>query len=893
MADSYIVDIVDATNPVLCGGKASGLAHLARAGFAVPSAICLTTEFYRRWLQGSGISPQLTEMIGDSAALTTDARREILRDMRRRIEAASMPGDLADALREGIADLKADWRGALTVRSSAVHEDDGAASHAGIHASFVVTRPDSPPIIAAIKRCLASLWTEQAWTYRDRLGMPHAEAAMAVVVQRFIDADRSGVAFSADPLIDDRATVVIEAGFGTGSALVSGKITPDEYRVTFVEGMPARVRWRPGRHEAVTKWRNGHETALRRDHTRRDQPVLTETQALELARLVKAVERAFEASVDVEWVYDSRVFWAVQARPITVHGARRAKAPSTETKWTRANLKEVFPDLPSPLALSYLAVSLNSMFKSYHASQGYALPSHARLVSVFRGRPYLNLTLMQHMTIERGGDPAIVSRLFGGTEAPGQTSTAPATPRSPGIRNSARLVREMLATFFRTPYRGRRLFRIIGREAATLRGVPLDRLDDRALIAHLEHFGETLLHERTVCRLHEVVSAQSRAYMVLEQILAAWIGPDSETLMKRLMTGLGTLPNVRMTYNLMALGVLAAGDARALSFFAGELSHDAVREYEAALAGTQLLAGFQTFLREFGHRGPYESDVMSARFAEDPAPLLRLIQLYIRAGAVDPAGHAAERFLVRQSATDEVRQALREGRGRLAFGARWIVFSIVCDSLQRLLALRDECRHVTTFMVAHLRRVALEIGRRAVRGGLLARPDDVFFIKWEELPRILLERHRDWRGLALGRRRERERHERLEAPDLLGSEGAADDVAGTPSDWLEDEILGFGVSPGTVTGSVKVLRSGDKIRHLSGEIVVFPAIEPTLAPLFPLVGGMVAEMGGLLSHAAILAREYGLPAVVSVRNATRRLRDGDRVELNGTTGRIRVLKRAG
>jgi pyruvate,water dikinase len=284
---------------------------------------------------------------------------------------------------------------------------------------------------------------------------------------------------------------------------------------------------------------------------------------------------------------------------------------------------------------------------------------------------------------------------------------------------------------------------------------------------------------------------------------------------------------------------------------------------------------------------------MSARFAEDPAPLLRLIQLYIRAGAVDPARHAAERFLVRQSATDEVRQALREGRGRLAFGARWIVFSIVCDSLQRLLALRDECRHVTTFMVAHLRRVALEIGSRAVRGGLLARPDDVFFIKWEELPRILLERHRDWRGLALGRRRERERHERLEAPDLLGSEGAADDVAGTPSDWLEDEILGFGVSPGTVTGSVKVLRSGDKIRHLSGEIVVFPAIEPTLAPLFPLVGGMVAEMGGLLSHAAILAREYGLPAVVSVRNATRRLRDGDRVELNGTTGRIRVLKRAG
>ena len=166
MPDTYFVDVVDATNRTLCGGKASGLAHLERAGFAVPAAICLTTEFYRRWLQGSGISPRLTEMIGDSAALTPAARREILRDMRRRIEAASMPDDLAAVLREQIADLRADWAGALSVRSSAVHEDHEGASHAGIHASFVVAGLDARPVIAAIKRCLASLWTERAWTVR-------------------------------------------------------------------------------------------------------------------------------------------------------------------------------------------------------------------------------------------------------------------------------------------------------------------------------------------------------------------------------------------------------------------------------------------------------------------------------------------------------------------------------------------------------------------------------------------------------------------------------------------------------------------------------------------------------------------------------------------------------
>jgi phosphohistidine swiveling domain-containing protein len=212
---------------------------------------------------------------------------------------------------------------------------------------------------------------------------------------------------------------------------------------------------------------------------------------------------------------------------------------------------------------------------------------------------------------------------------------------------------------------------------------------------------------------------------------------------------------------------------------------------------------------------------------------------------------------------------------------------IVCGALQRLLALRDECRHVTTMLVAHLRRLTLEIGTRAAAAGLLARREDAFFVTWDELPRVLAEPGRDWRGLALLRRRERERHARLEGPDLLAGDTALEPAAASSG----EDLVGLGVSPGRVTGTVRVLRSIEGVERLAGEIVVFPTIEPTLTPVFPLVGGLIAEMGGLLSHAAILAREYGLPAVVNVRDATRRLRDGDRVEIDGTTGRVRVLER--
>src|SRR5262249_19771219 len=153
--------------------KASGLARLESAGFSVPAAICVTTEFYRRWLTASGVSRRLDELIRASAS-----RRQRLAVIRDQVETASIPDDLAGALAEGTADLTADWDGALCVRSSAGHEDGAAASPAGIHASVVVAKPDLSSVIAAVKRCWASLWTESAWSYRDRLGVPHAEAVM-------------------------------------------------------------------------------------------------------------------------------------------------------------------------------------------------------------------------------------------------------------------------------------------------------------------------------------------------------------------------------------------------------------------------------------------------------------------------------------------------------------------------------------------------------------------------------------------------------------------------------------------------------------------------------------------------------------------------------------------
>jgi rifampicin phosphotransferase len=890
-APDILIDIVDATQPALCGGKAAGLGTLMRAGFAVPAAVCLTTEFYRRAVAASGLASRIADAVGSAGIRDSTRAAALLAALRALVEAMTIPDDLRMTLHERVARLTDGAHGGLVVRSSAPYEDGAAASHAGLHASVVVATRDDDRVVAAVRTCWASLWTEAAWAYRERRGIGHADVTMAVVVQRLVAAERSGVAFSADPLTGDASAVVIEAGWGTGSALVSGRLTPEQSRVTVDEGMPGRIHRRAGWHDDVTRGRDGRERADGATGASH-RLVLTDADAFALARIAKAIERAMHAPVDVEWASDGRVFWTLQARPITMVGVRPAAAPPTV--WTRANLKEILPELPSPLALSYLAYSLDLMFRTYHVAEGYVLPPDARLVSVFHGRPYLNLTLMRHMTEAAGGDPSVLTRLYGGVSVTPASAPRVRAPRREGP-GRLRLAGEMLTTFFRTPYWARRLFRMLRRHGAALRAVPLERLDDRALVRHLLRFRARLLHPTSARRLHEIVSAQSRAYMALDHLLAAWLpSSDTDTLVKRLMTGLGTLPNVRMTYQLMRLGSVALREARVRAFFTAEVDEAALGGAEAELRGTAFRTALDEFLRDFGHRGPYESDVMSPRFSEDPAPLFRLIQLYVRAGQwPEPARHAAERRRVRLAATDEVRRALGSRYGWFGCAWRRSVFAIVCGALQRLLALRDECRHVTTMMVAHLRRVALEIGRRAARDGVLSTAQDVFFLTFDELPRVLTTPGSGWRAITHGRREERERHRELEAPDLLAAGRDAERTVDARDDRAASDLGGLGVSPGTVTGRVKVFRSVEELRLLSDDtVVVFRAIEPTLSSIFPLVRGMIAEMGGLLSHAAILAREYGVPTVVNVRAATRRLRDGDRVELDGATGRVRVLARA-
>jgi rifampicin phosphotransferase len=904
--NARVLDLRDAVDVSLCGGKAAKLAQLLRADYRVPQGFCLTMEFYRACLQG--MSAELEQTARQMASKEENKAGNLLATTRRAVESVTVPPDMADIVRKALdrfATVQSEEMTPLVVRSSAIDEDQADAAHAGIYKTFVGVNCDPDEVLAKVKGCWAALWTEEAWAYKRGAGLAEGEMGMAVVVQPLILAKCAGVAFSVDPISGDERTSIINAAWGHGGAVVDGTVVPNEYTISWRdEGRDARPRLhsrRDGTQQEMTVWRDGRLLAVAVPDSKRDRPVLTESQALTVARIVKDIEHTLGFPADIEWAFDEKdTLWLTQVRPISTLGISKNK--TDVTLWTRANLKEILPEQPSPLALSSVSVFVDRMFRSYHKSQGYTLPEDQRYVKVIHGRPYLNLSLMQQMVAARGGDPAMLSRIIGGKEDNARAGT-PAAPKVPSRSQLFRVAGELLTTIVWTPLKAKWIFRAIRKKVARFNGVRLESLSDQALRLHMEHFQATMGREDVLRAIQDVTASETRAYVVLERLLAAWMPEHPPSLLTRLVTGIGTLPNARMSYRLMALGAIAREEPEVRSFFSKD-GKDLAQNFRHALAGTRFLEGFEQFLHRFGHRAQFESDAMSPRFAEDPTPLLRIIQSYVRARSIeDSQRHKETRQHLRQQAEQEVCQALIQGRSHIMYLICWWGFSMMYASLQRLLALRDENRDVTTLLSTHLRRVALEFGRRAVDRHALAAQEDIFMLTWNELPLILGDSKApsDWQMIVQARRLERERDAGCEAPDLLrvGPSGEA-----LPEDQSEGKerpercrgrlsLYGVGVSAGTVTGKIKIMRSEREVPQLDGsEILVVGVMDPALTPLFPLLRGMIAEMGGLLSHASILAREYGLPAVVNVQGATQKLHEGDKVELDGSTGAICVVEQA-
>jgi pyruvate,water dikinase len=730
------------------------------------------------------------------------------------------------------------------VRSSATREDGAAASFAGVFVTYAV--PDAESIPPAVLLCWAAAYTRRARAYCQANGLDPREIAVAVVVQDRVEPEASGVLLTRDPLTGERA-IVIDAVRGPGEALVSGRVTPESYR-----------RLPDGSWEASGTAPGGGE------------PVLAATQRDKLAALAERVEQLMETPQDIEWAIQGDRIWLLQARPITTAGA----PPKV---WTRANLIELYPEVVSPLTASIIERCQASWLNEYFRSYGFRVDHLGPGMRVIRGRPYLNRSLLDYLADAAGMQPEQLDDNLGGHGGGNGRGWEWSLPRG--------LWLPFLRLFFGylvAPATARPALRRAERETDRRLAADLEAPDDAELLR-----GALRQHRELSYATADVAGAIEVLTAIIRLLLRGRVD-DPSRLLASVDVSTSENGSAAQVRDLEALIARARDDERVLGLFAG-LNGNTGPLLEA-VQGTPFGDALDRFLHAYGWRSVYESDSAVPRYAEDPTPLLRSIRAAVFAPPSSQTGPQQEK-----ESGNVCAQASTENGGSLVVlrqvtPLRRIAVRLLLSHLRRLYGLRQRVRLAIVRWVAAERRWELALAERFAGRGWVREKDDFFCLRLEDVEEALSDPN-------LGTTRVlRERVERNRARNqawaavpmpLLWVEGreqpANDDAPARETDTLN----GIPISPGQAEGDVAILRRPEDAEGVRpGAILVAPVAGPAWAPFYSTARGLIVEVGGVLSHGSILAREYGLPAVANVTGATRKLRDGERVLVDGSRGLI-------
>lgn len=807
------------------GGKGANLGELLRAGFEVPPGFVLTTAAYEHFAAESGLHAQLGALSGpDTGAAGT----------RQAFISAALPDDIAEALSAAYRMLGS---GTVAVRSSATAEDLPSAAFAGQQETYLGVVGEEA-LLQAVRRCWASLWSERAIAYRRQHGLKDAGVKMAVVVQSLVLADVAGVLFTANPVTGSRDEVVIDASLGLGEAVVAGLVTPDHY-VVRKRRLKIKER-RVGRREVVIRAREGGGTEQTHPAAPGDAAVLPDEDIRQLARLGIAIEQHYGAPQDVEWARANGRTYVVQARPIT---ALRLSGPATTSAGRKRPSPpnftgEIFPIRPYPLDLTtHTSTILKAIGDAMAGPLGVKFPTVERSMVVqdgvavrlgnFAPRPTLRILYKPWLSLWQ-------RRQYDLARWRDDPIIAQAVQRAHSLE-----ARDLPALSWGD------LLRTL-REALALEPF-VAQLRDRYLPLGMR--------DTALLSLHLRLTGRHRQFTVLTS------GVENKTL--DLNRALEELAHV-----------IRSGDvlrARFADTTAAALPEALASEPEAQ----PFLAAFQTFLRDYGHRESVVSLMSQPTWKDAPEIPLGILKTL-----------AASELRTTPAGLPEWERARNEILAHSILGWRPMrkIFLKLLERARRFAQVREDTHFYLTLPMPVERRCALELGRRLAEAGILERADDVFHLTLEELetagkpwpPRPEIAQQLVAVVADRKARREALAGELFVEPGLLPPEPVAGAL-----------LTGMPGSAGIAEGPVCIVHSPAEFGKLqAGDVLVAPFTNPAWTPLFARAAAVVADTGGPMSHAAIVAREYGVPAVMGARDGTTKLADGQRVRVDGNRGLV-------
>ncbi|MFC4779005.1 phosphoenolpyruvate synthase [Paenibacillus sp. GCM10023252] len=862
---SLVIGLDDITRSqlMLVGGKAINLAELIKIqGIHVPEGFCVTTAGYRQAVERNQAYHALLDRLSKLTIDNRDQIRDISRDIRQLIREAEIPTDVVDSVTHYHSQLGVEH--AYAVRSSATAEDLPHASFAGQQDTYLnIIGLDA--ILQHISECWASLFTDRAVIYRMQNGYDHRQVYLSVIIQRMVFSEAAGVMFTADPITSNRKLLAIDASYGLGEALVSGLVSADSYKVQ--EGSLADKRIAVKKLAVYGRREGGTETKSIEADQQQAQ-TLTDEQILHLARLGRQIEAYYGSPQDIEWCLADDTFYMVQSRPITTLYPIPEVSDHHNHVYLSVGHQQMMTDPITPLGLSlYLSITPAPM----RQAGGRLFVDVAPRLTTSAGREALLITV--------GSDPLTQDALQTLIERDyipllPVDQPAPLPNRSQSVRHSAFENDPTIVTD------------MIKRNQASIEELK-HNIQSKSGSDLLDYIREDIQQLKKFLfdpQSSSVYMTAMDASSWINEKMYEWLGEKNaaDTLSQSVPGNITS----EMGLALMDVADVIRPYPEVIAYLQHTTDDNFLDELVKYEGGRLAQDAIQDYLSKYGMRCPGEIDIANTRWSENPLTLVPILVGHIK-NLKPNAGK--QRFEQGRREAWEKEQDLLERLKLLPDGEQKAKETKrMIDLVRNFIGYREYPKYGWVSRYYVYKQTLLRESEKLVQAGIIHAVEDIYYITLEELHAVVSRHELD--SQIISRRVEDYKfYRKLTPPRVMTSDGEVVTGQYNRANLPDGAIAGLPVSSGVIEGRARVILSLEDADIMDGDILVTPFTDPGWTPLFVSIKGLVTEVGGLMTHGAVIAREYGLPAVVGVENATHLIQDGQRIRLNGTEGYIEIL----
>ncbi|MDM5326176.1 phosphoenolpyruvate synthase [Neobacillus sp. CF12] len=848
----------------LVGGKGLNLGKLSKIqGIQVPEGFCVTTEGYKKAFEQNETFHALLDRLTLLKVEDRDQISVICRKVRQILMEVEIPSDVVKAVSNYLSQFGDEH--AYAVRSSATAEDLPHASFAGQQDSYL-NIIGKEAILEHISKCWASLFTDRAVIYRIKNGFDHKQVSISVIVQRMVFPHASGIMFTADPITFNRKVLSIDACFGLGEALVSGLVSPDCYKVKEDKLVDMRIATKK---LATYGLKEGGTETKQIDPNQQKTQTLTELQILQLSRIGRQIEAYFGCPQDIEWCLVNDTFYIVQSRPITTLYPIPETNDQDNHVYLSVGHQQMMTDPMKPLGLSFYLLTT---------------PAPMRTAG---GRLFVDVTNMlaspnsRKAIIDTAGksDPLIKAALMTVVER----EYIKSLPNNEKVPSSIRNNTDMLAEIENNPTIVTDLIKSNQTSIEKLKQIiltksGLDLFD--FILEDLQELRKILFNPQS----SRVIMAAMEASFWINEKMNKWLGemnaadPLTQSVANNITSEMG-------------LALLDVADVirpypEVIDYLQQVKDDNFIDELVTLEGGQEAQDAIIAYLNKYGMRCAGEIDLTRTRWSEKPTTLLPIILSNIK--NFEPNASKRKFEQGRQEALNK-QQELVEGLKQLPDGEqKAIETKRIIDLLRNFSGYREYPKYGMINRYFVYKKALLKEADQLVKANIIHEKEDIFYLTFEELREVVSTNKLDYQ--IIDKRKEQYKfYKKLTPPRVITSDGEI--IAGeyNRENMPADAIVGLPVSSGVIEGRARVILKMEDANLEDGDILVTTFTDPSWTPLFVSIKGLVTEVGGLMTHGAVIAREYGLPAVVGVENATKLIKDGQRIRVYGTEGYIEIV----